>query len=133
MRYLIAIVVMVAACGGAGATPGAVTTPAGHLVTGSLSVPVADLSDRSACKGRDGYSDVRVGSSVIVTDESGVTIGVTKLAGGTPTNPGCLFTFTVSVPDTAFYSVKVSQRAGPTWSRAEMEANGWKADLSLGG
>jgi hypothetical protein len=126
---LILAAVLVVGCGGATPSP----TPAAHLITGSLAVPVADLSDAAACSGAGGYSDIRIGSSVVVTNDSGATIGAASLTGGTPTNPGCRFAFTVpNVPDAPFYSVKVNQRAGPTWSRAEMEANGWKIELTLG-
>ena len=45
----------------------------------------------------------------------------------------CEFEFTVDgVRDADFYTVEVSHRGGLSFSKAEMEANGWTVEASLG-
>ncbi len=138
---LILVAVLLVGCGGtAPVTPSPSPIPS-HIITGSLKLfGVGHISLRgyppAICEGTGGYDDVRAGASIVVLNESGTTIGTVALPPGAMAQRdtwACWFDFTLpGIPDAPFYSVKVNQRAGPTWSRAQMEANGWKVELALG-
>jgi hypothetical protein len=99
----------------------------------------------------DGYSDIREGAEVTVKDERGTVIGTGALGKRETTNAdptedyGDLTNsayyaldceFPISVPDIpadrAFYSLEVARRGEIRSSRQELEANGWKVDVTLG-
>ena len=47
---------------------------------------------------------------------------------------GCTYKFTIpALPDSDFYKVEVSHRGGITYSKADLEAQGWSVSTSLGG
>lgn len=89
------------------------------------------------CEGRpsSGYKDLVGGAQVLVVDGAGVTIASGTLAEGRRDGTViCRFDFSIpNVPKADFYQVKVSQRGGPTYSFAEMEARAWRVELTIGG
>lgn len=80
-----------------------------------------------------GYDDIRDGADVTVKDGAGELLGTGVLTGGTATDVGVTFAFTVEgVPDSDFYQVEVSHRGALSYSRAELEDAGWVVEASLG-
>lgn len=137
MKRLLAvgIIALLTSCGSANSpTKATATTPAtpatialhGTLVlssAGDFSWDFLGGSDtETVCYGGDGgYSDIKPGASVVVTNETGTTIGVGVLDSATATIHGkgrnaraesCDFTFSVeNVPVSAkFYGIEVSHR-----------------------
>lgn len=113
-------------------------------ITGALTMRCYKTSER-------GYDDIRQGAEVSVKDEKGTVIGTGVLGKRQTTNAdpaedyGDLTNeayfdldceFPISVPDVpsdrAFYSLEVARRGEIRSSRQELEANGWKFDISLG-
>jgi hypothetical protein len=132
---------LVAGCGGGAATTP--TVPSVHTVTGSLVLSGDGAVNITfpTCAGAGGYDDIHSGASLTVLNEASTIIGTTSLAAGTWANrtdklaglAGCWFDFTIpSVPEATFYTVKIGSRAGPSWSRADMETQSWKISLTLG-
>lgn len=65
----------------------------------------------SQCVGDGGYSDIAPGAQVVVTDDTGKTVGVGSLGAGSWIGSHCEWPFEVEVPDgSAFYGVEVSHR-----------------------
>jgi hypothetical protein len=92
---------------------------------------VGDSDTETTCYGgRGGYSDIKPGASVVVTNESGTTIAVGSLGPATATISGtgrnavgdsCDFTFAIpDVPDAKFYGVQVSHRGVVQFSPSEL-------------
>lgn len=116
-----------------------IATSSGPLViSGSLTLKdssgVLNLDD-TACSGMHGYDDIRRGTQVVVTDQSGTVLGTGELGAGVLQNPGllrtCRFAFTVLVPPgKPFYSIEVSHRGKLTHSAAEV--TGQQVELTLG-
>lgn len=73
-----------------------------------------------------GYSDVAAGGQVTVQDGEGTILATTTLAGGILNSRGCTFSFSTEVPDADFYQVTITHRGALTYSRTDLEANGWK-------
>ena len=87
--------------------------------------------------GAGGYDDIRPGALVRVLDEAGTVVGANQLNGGEifeiPTLlDRCRFSWTVEVEDADFYVIKIGNREGPTYSRADLEEAGWTVELSIG-
>ena len=130
------IALLVAACGSAPATPET------HALTGTFLLSNGerpDDRDTGGCSGTGGYSDIGVGTNVVVRDATDTIIGTAPLtmdpAGPEPVASGnyqCGYAFTVSVPDSAFYTVEVSHRGALTYSRADLESKSWRVSLNLG-
>jgi hypothetical protein len=99
----------------------------GHRVEGSFSIP------RSDCQGSGGDDDIGPGTSVIIRNESGSTIGTGSLGAGVGGGGGCAYPFAMNgVPDAKFYRVEVSHGGEVEYSLAEMESNEWTVIVSLG-
>lgn len=148
---LVVPVALVVACGSSSASssssngsPATVTaspTPKNDVLGGTLEL-TADSDgvtvDAGTCAGTGGYSDIDSGTSVVLTNEDGTVIDTTSLLPGTPKNPGdanvtCDFTFTFGpIPKAKFYSVEVSHRGKITESAAELKANDYIFDVTLG-
>jgi hypothetical protein len=126
-------VALVAGCG-----------PTTHTINGVATINAVATS--SGCDlANSSYADVQ-GANVLVMDASGTTIGTAPLQywPDAPSsyqqghgNAGqwfpCVFRWTATVPETAFYHAKLAQRDGPTVSLADMNSQGWKWELKLGG
>jgi hypothetical protein len=97
------------------------------------------------CFGSDGYDDLYPGAQVTVSDSASrlIATGSIYLSKGVRTPPldsskatlvsGCEFAFNVlRVPDTDFYSIKIANREGPVYSRADLEAMNWTVALTIG-
>jgi len=131
----LALSLLIAACGDAGATPVA------HTITGTFTLEQTDkyvTKTATGCAGNNGYDDIADGLGVTVKNESGTILGTGSLVSqALPTtilSTKCVLTFSVSgVPDTAtFYTVTVGKRGDTTSSHAEMAASGWAVALTLG-
>ena len=120
---LLALVLVVAGCGG------------GRAITGSFVLTDDDVAWTStSCEGTGGYSDIRAGTDVVVKDATGTIIGTAALVPD-PERSGttrCTYTFMVPVKDAEFYAVSVGKRGELTYSKAEMEAQGWTVGFTLG-
>jgi hypothetical protein len=73
-----------------------------------------------------GFSDIVAGGRVTIEDGAGKVLATTTLTGGLIDTRGCTFAFSAQVPDADVYRVAVTDRAGLTFSRSDLEANGWK-------
>jgi hypothetical protein len=140
MKKLLIIALLVAACGGAAATT--------HNLTGSLTLSDAKGITRSQpgaldCAGSGGYSDISTSGQIIVTDDKGGIVGTAPLTGQARSVYGtaafrdevdsrCVVTFALTVPDAPFYTITIGRR-DTTTSRADLERQGWRLDLTLGG
>jgi len=137
-RLLIAALLVVG-CGGPATIPSPLA--AGREIHGTFVLSNGEPPDREAgCSGTGGYSDVGVGTDVVVRDAEGTIIGTSALAvdsqGPEPAGSGayqCGFVFVVpNLPESTFYTVSVGRRGERTYSLAEMEASGWAVDFTLG-
>ncbi|HEX5566739.1 MAG TPA: hypothetical protein VFY14_07405 [Streptomyces sp.] len=86
----------------------------------------AGLLSGKPCSGTGGYSDIRFGTQVSVTDAAGTLVAKGSLGLGQKTELGCEFPFTVDdiTPGSKFYTVEVSHRGGLTQSEDELRAGG---------
>lgn len=137
LRVVIAVVVVVAAVIGyaflhARSTGGAQT----HTLVGSFTangaLPIHGGNGAGVPCRVDG---TQVGESVTVTDHSGKEIGLGSLTGGVEdaSIENCVFSFTVSVPDTDFYNVQVGTGNPVSFSRSELVSNGWHPGITNAG
>lgn len=89
------------------------------------------------CTGSGGYGDIRQGTQVVITDETGTIIATTQLgqgsADGTISVSGpaiCVFEFAVDVPTgKKFYGVEVSHRGRVQFTQDDLKKG---PDLTLG-
>jgi hypothetical protein len=123
-----------------GGTPEASET---HTFNGTTALKYAASFEAPAlhvgesCTGAGGYNDIRPGATVRVLDEAGNIIGSTQLSVGEVIRLpgrvyGCEFSWTVEVEDADFYVIEIANRAGPTYSRADLEEAGWTVELTIG-
>jgi hypothetical protein len=92
------------------------------------------------CSAADaGYPDIRPGTTVVVKDGTGASLGTATLEGGTlrkgplrGRDDDCIFTFSLRVPERDDYAVAVGRRGVVKYTRAELERANWKADLTIG-
>jgi hypothetical protein len=133
-----AIVADPALCASAGQPSPAAT----HDLSGSVEIrwdsgyATWTLAD-GVCWGRDAFADIAEGALVSVRDGDGSLLATGRLGVGKPStgkHGQCTFPYDIpEVPDASFYAVGIADRGGPTYSRAEMDAQGWRLDLSIGG
>jgi hypothetical protein len=117
------------------------------LVAG-FSTYVSIVND--ACSGNGGYGDIAAGLQVVITDNSGATIGLghladdvaaTQAANKTSRDLGiydqgdtCVYDFTLSgLPDSPFYGIAVGRRGVVQFSGSDLAARGWTVSMSMGG
>lgn len=91
----------------------AAPSPAPITVGGALRVPRSLSGGFSQeCVTGGGYSDIKEGAQVVITDEANKTIALGHLEGGTLDGARCVFPF--SLPDVPaghrFYGIEVSHR-----------------------
>jgi hypothetical protein len=80
-----------------------------------------------------GYTDLRDGTSVSLSDGDGKLLATGSLTGGTLRGDGVTFTFHLSdVPETAFYKLEVANRGQVPYSEQQMGQSGWKLNTSVG-
>jgi hypothetical protein len=136
MRSSLALigVLLLAACGTA-ATP----IPATHDINGTVVLhndgPV--YQSATTCRGDDGYDDIDSTTlQAVAKDDKGAIVGTAGMTSTRPVsakNDECYMGFTLkALPDAPFYSVEVGHRGAVTYSKAELEAAGWKIGLSIG-
>lgn len=64
-----------------------------------------------SCQGDGGYSDIRPGAQVVVTDAGGTTIAIGRLGGGSWIGSHCELPFEVDVPGGSdFYGIQIASR-----------------------
>lgn len=127
---LVVLVVVVAAL----AVRSLVTRSPSHTIAGTMTLYESSGGLNGAyCYGESGYDDIEDGAEVRVTDEDGTLIGSGNLESGRMDAGDCVFKFEVpDVKDTSYYSVEVSHRGGLSFSKSEMESNGWEVHATLG-
>jgi hypothetical protein len=122
---LVAIAALSACGGGSDAT----MTIHGKL---TLTATVDDWYPGHDCSGEDGFSDIKPGAEVVVSDDTGKTLAIDALGVGAIGNilEECVFPFTVNnVPaGKGFYGVTVSHRGTVKFREAEVAS----AQLTLG-
>lgn len=93
------------------------------------------MTKGGVCEGIGGYSDISVGATVTVENQSGTIIATGNLGYGTVAEQyvSCQFSFVVkSVPNESFYQVSVAHRGGVTYSAAQLAGDDWILTLQLG-
>lgn len=129
---LMAAGLLLAGCGSASSAASA--KPSGHTLTGGLTLNDEDTA-QNICTGTGGYSDIASGASVTVENQSGTIIGTGTLGPGRvgPGFANCVYTFVVpGLPDESFYQVEVTHRGFVSYSRADIVANKWIVEMTLG-
>lgn len=90
------------------------------------------------CTGYKGFDDIKPGASIRALDGGGDIVGSSSLPdlGNVvrirPQVLGCEFTWMIEVKDADFYVFEIANRNGPSFSRADLEANEWAVGLSIG-
>lgn len=80
----------------------------------------------------DGYSDLREGTKIRVTDDKDKTVAVAALsAGKSDAKLRCHFHFSVQVPDRPIYSIEISHRGALTYTKKKLEKMHWKLALGI--
>jgi hypothetical protein len=102
-----------------------------HTIHGALDVGTIQLD--SGCRLAHHYSGISEGTEVVVTDASGVVLGMSTLGRGSTIGPYCEFLFAVKVPDRPMYRIEVDHRGKVTYTKAYLEFYGWNAGLALRG
>jgi hypothetical protein len=135
-KYLvIGVLASIAALVAFGAIAGAAQSK--HTIKGTMTLYDSETYDYyengDGCSGEGGYGDIDEGTDVRVKDASGDLIGSGRLESGTVEGGTCVFDFTVDdVDDASYYSVEVSYRGDLSFSKSEMDDNGWQVDVTLG-
>jgi hypothetical protein len=151
MRTLIAflLVGLLAGCSSGADKPAATTTTQPtYSITGTFKLlgleddQVGDsdfgtgtytVDDSGNCSGTGGYDDVQEGVQVAVADEAGTVIATGYLLTGEQTGDGCLFRFKIDdIRPAKFYKIAVGRRGELSFSHAEMEAQNWFVEFTLG-
>jgi len=108
-------------------------------ISGTLTLRQMALRNTGPCSGDGGYDDIAAGAGVVVRNQAGSVIATSTLEGGhselTSAGVGyyCHFDFhVINVPSAPFYSIEISHRGAITHSRAELAAEGWHLDITLG-
>ncbi len=122
---LLAAALLLSGCGG---DPTAVATqPRTLTVSGTLTVkgtyPAVSTVDEITCTTGGGYTDIRQGTQVVVTDESARTIALGRLGYGSwERREGCIFLFMVAdIPaGQRFYGIEVGHRGRLQYTAAQL-------------
>lgn len=126
MKQLVSLVVLLgaAACGGGS-----------NLVVGQMVLRDQDgwVEIGDECRGDGGYSDIRQGAQVRVSDGSGSLLATSSLEAGERRGRFCDFAFTIEVPDADFYTFEVTSRGELSYSAEELEERGYIVGFELGG
>lgn len=88
---------------------------------------------QDGCTGAGGYSDISEGVQFTVKDASDALIGFGAMTDSRYVDAfHCTFEGHAEVSDSAIYSVEVGRRGAVLFNRSDLEANGWRVELSLG-
>lgn len=89
---------------------------------GSSDLPtVAVVGD--TCHGENGFDDMKIGTTVTVTNSDGKVVAVGAVDGATPSGVDCVMSFTVpDVPSSDFYGVEVAHRGSVQFSRDQAKS-----------
>jgi hypothetical protein len=108
-------------------------------IAGSLTLFDSDFRSQrvgSTCSGNGGYSDLKAGTDVKVTDRGGEILGTSALGPGRIVSSGeCDFLFDFDeLPDSDFYVVTLGSgtRGELSYSRKEMVELDWTVSLVIG-
>lgn len=113
----------------ADADPSPSPSPQTITVEGAVNLRLGQFtweSSTSACWGIRGYSDLRDGAQVVVTDPDGTTVGVSRLEIGSTQFErskavGCRLIFEVKVPaGLGFYGIEVSDRGKVQYAEPDL-------------
>lgn len=128
------VAVLLSACAAEPITvAGAIAVPGGFAEGGLAGGP------GQVCAVGGGYSDIRAGAQVVVTDDAGRTLALGQLGDGTLRLPdlehwgtrSCVFPFSVQVPGGHdFYGVEVTHRGVVRYSAGQLRQ---PVELSLDG
>jgi hypothetical protein len=119
-----------------------------HAIRGTFSFqrnfPVG-TADKSVAPPTKNFEDIRAGASVVVKDAKGKILAtgtlqegkVTILRSETYSNFTYLvgrssYPFALVVPDSDFYSIEVSHRGAVIFTKAQLSADNWMADITIG-
>lgn len=85
----------------------------------------------TACDGAGGYADIDSGAQVVISDDAGRTLAITRLGDGVKKDGGCRFPIVpVAVPaGRGFYGVEVTHRGVVKFPEARLS----DAELTIGG
>lgn len=110
------------------ALPGDETETGSFTTDGTIALTSVGvgLDDGELCSGTGGYSDIRLGAQINVTDAAGTLVAHGSLGLGKKSDAGCAFPFTVDdvTPGSKFYTVEVSHRGGLTQTETELREGG---------
>lgn len=105
--------------------------PSAYRITGSMTL-ASGYAGYNPCAGKGGYTDIRAGAQVVITDSAGATVAIGSLDAGSVDDRGCVLPFSVpNVPaGKGFYGIEVSHRGSLKYSEAEFSTR--NMDLTLG-
>jgi hypothetical protein len=104
----------------------------------------ANGPEGSMCHGYEGYADIDAGTQVTVRDNAGTILATGSLGPGRSESAGppqqgiqiywCRFPIDPipGITKSPVYTVEVSHRGQVNFSYEKLQANGWKAEMSLG-
>ncbi|SIE26390.1 hypothetical protein [Mycobacteroides abscessus] len=99
------------------------TAPRSFTINGSITIydDNVAVSPGSSCRGTGGYRDIRPGTAVTVSDESGTLLAKSQLQSGTSAQGSCSLPF--EIPDVPtgkkFYKVEASHRGEVNYTESE--------------
>ncbi len=135
---LLGLIALATACGPGAPTPS--PSPSTHPI--SVALDLTGHSDtikqvgQTGCTGAGGYADIAPGAQFTIKDAGGTLIGFGSFTEShiTLASPiHCSLQGTAdNVPDAAIYTVEVGRRGAINFTREQLEANGWLAQLTLG-
>lgn len=138
LALIAALVAAYALSGRDRADPEPAAPPATTAISGSLELTLPHFTwsnSTNTCWGDGGFSDIREGAQVVVSDAAGAVIAVSALSAGLPSVAGgratsCTFGITVTnVPSgRTFYGVEVSHRGVVRFAEVDLG----RVALSLG-
>ena len=109
--------------------------PEKQVLTGEFTLNDEDIiGTGDHCFGTGGYDDFGPGMNVTVRDGNGSIIasGDTVSSDAFPDNYSCTVEFAVEVDDVEFYAIEVGHRGELSYSKEELEEQGWNVSLVLG-
>jgi hypothetical protein len=109
---------------GIGIPVGAAPEASERELTGTVSLPGTANEDflltDDGCVGLGEFAGVAVGQQVVVRDETGTIVGVTRLM-GSDDGISCTWRFSLAVPDASFYEVELPAVTEHVFTADEIE------------
>ena len=132
------LVVAIAACSGAAPSNTPTLAPAArpHVLEGTIYVDAGSrgLLSGAPCQPESEDLDLGDEGEILVRDGANAIIAKGKLsaAGYSESLVHCAFTFAFGeIPPSDFYQLDIGGRAGPVWSEADLDSDGWVEVLIL--